>query len=62
MKATPLTAEQLAKEVNLPSAGSVKNLARRGVIPVLKYGYRTPRYDLEKCRQALERFEVRAVR
>lgn len=60
MNAAPLTAEQLAKELNLP-ASSVRSLARRRILPVLKIGYRTHRFDLIRCREALARREVKAI-
>lgn len=61
MNAHSLTAEELAHELNLPSPNSVKALARKRKIPVLKIGYRTHRYDLEKCRAALSKLEVKAI-
>ncbi|RYD74876.1 MAG: hypothetical protein EOP84_19200 [Verrucomicrobiaceae bacterium] len=59
--ASLLTAEQLAIELNLPSAHTVKSLTRKRRIPVVSLGYRTKRYDLEKVRAALSKLEVRAI-
>lgn len=57
----PLTAAQLADALNLPSAATVRDLARKRKIPVMKIGYRTHRFELEKCRAALSKLEVRAL-
>jgi hypothetical protein len=61
MKSKPLTARELAEELNLYNAETVKTLARKRKIPVIKIGYRTHRYDLEQVRAALAKLEVRAV-
>ena len=61
MSSQLLTAEQLAKELNLPSENFVKVLTRKRKIPVIKVGHRTHRYSLEGCRAALAKLEVRAV-
>lgn len=56
-----LTAQQLAEELNLPNADFVKLLARKRKIPVIRFGHRTIRFDLAKCREAIAKLEVRAV-
>ena len=56
-----LTAEQLAVALNLPSAQTVGKLARSRKIPVIKIGYRTHRYDLDRVKAALARLEQRAI-
>ena len=56
-----LTAEELAKALPLPSANSVNNLRRKRVLPALKLGYRTFRYDLERCRAAISKREIKAI-
>lgn len=61
MDSRPMTADELAIALNLPGPETVKALARRRKIPVLKLGYRTHRYELEKVRAALAKFEVRAI-
>jgi hypothetical protein len=61
MNSTLVTAAELALELKVPSADSVRRLARRRIIPVIKLGYRTMRFDLEKCREALARREVKAI-
>ncbi len=57
----PLTAKQIAEELNLPSETTVRYLARNRKIPVIKIGYRTLRFDLERVRTALAKLEVKAV-
>ena len=61
MKSTPMTADEVARELNLPSGDTVRTLARNRKIPVVKIGYRTHRYDLENVRAALAKYEVRAL-
>lgn len=61
LPAALLTAQQLASELNLPNAGTVKALARKRKIPVTRFGYRTLRFDLERVRAALSKLEVRAI-
>ena len=56
-----LTAEQVAEALGLPSAHMVKNLTRRGKIPVCKPGYRTRLYELSEVRRALNQLTVRQV-
>ena len=57
----PLTAKELASSLNLPSADTVRRLARGRKLPVIKIGYRTHRYDLEKCKAALAKLEVKSI-
>jgi len=40
---------------------SLQTLKRRRKIPYLAIGHRTVRFDLEKVRQALDAFEVKAI-
>lgn len=56
-----MTDEQLAKELNLPSAHFVKELRRNKKITALKLGYKTFRYDPERVRADLKKLEVKAV-
>jgi hypothetical protein len=61
MNQPPLTAAELAPQLNLPSAGTVKALARKRILPVIVLGYRTHRYDLEACRAALSKRQRKAI-
>jgi hypothetical protein len=55
-----LTKAQLASELGLKTRG-VDSLTRQRKIPVLRISHRCVRYDLEKVRAALSKFEVCAV-
>jgi hypothetical protein len=55
-----ITGKELAAELRLPMDGIAK-LRRQRKIPFIKLSYRTVRYDLAKVREALARFEVKAV-
>ena len=56
-----LTKEQLRERLNLPSTRMVDELMRRRKIPYLKLGAKTVRFDFEKVKAALEKFEHKAV-
>jgi len=54
-----LTKEQLARAINVPSTRMVDGMARRRMIPYTRLGHRTVRFQLNRVREALQRFEVR---
>jgi hypothetical protein len=60
-KNTPLTAAELATALNFPSVATVHNLRRKRKLPVISLGYRTKLYDLDACRAALSKLEVKAL-
>jgi excisionase family DNA binding protein len=41
---------------------TVESLARRRLIPFVKFGYRTMRFDWAKVKAALDRLEQREIR
>jgi len=55
-----LDIKQLSAELPMP-VRSLQTLKRRRKIPYLAIGHRTVRFDLEKVRQALDAFEVKAI-
>ncbi|MEP6673418.1 MAG: hypothetical protein ABJF10_29995 [Chthoniobacter sp.] len=55
-----LTQKQLAEELGLKVPGVI-SLTRKKKIPVLRISHRCVRYDLEKVRAALNKFEVKAI-
>ena len=55
-----LDIKQLSAELPMP-VRSIQTLKRRKKIPYLAIGHRTVRFDLEKVRQALDVFEVKAT-
>ena len=54
-----LTNEELAPALGFEKVGTVDRLRRKGVIPYIKLGYRTLRYNLEAVEAALLRLEVK---
>ena len=56
-----LTKEQLREKLNLPSTRMVDELMRRKKIPYLKLGAKTVRFEWEKVKAAIEKFEYKAV-
>ena len=56
-----LTKEQLRKKLNLPSTRSIDELMRRRVIPTIRLGWRTVRFDWAAVRAAIEKVTVQAV-
>lgn len=57
-----MTKEQLAAALNVPSTRMIDELVRRRKIPHIKMGHRTVRFVINRVREALDRYEVRAVR
>lgn len=56
-----LTKEELRARLNLPSTRMVDEMMRRRMIPFLKFGAKTVRFDWEKVKIALQKFEHKAV-
>ena len=56
-----LTKEQLRARLNLPSVRKIDDMMKRRMIPFLKWGSRTVRFDWPKVQAALEKFEHKAV-
>ena len=52
-----LTAHELTSFVPF-SASTLLKMARQKKIPYKKYGYRTIRFDLERVKAALNKFEI----
>lgn len=57
-----LTKEQLRITLNLPSIRKVEEMMRMRMIPYLRLGHKTVRFDLRRVEEALARYEVKAVR
>jgi hypothetical protein len=55
-----LRKDELARELKM-SARSIQNLMRRRVIPHFRLSSRFIRFDLDKVRRALEKFEVHEI-
>jgi excisionase family DNA binding protein len=55
-----LSYEQMASELNVP-VRSLRELVRKGVIPHLRLGHRTVKFQRSKVDRALQRREVKAV-
>jgi hypothetical protein len=55
-----LSEEEICQKLPLPIP-TFRQLRRRGLIPYLKFGYRTFRYDIVAVRRALNSLEVKAV-
>ena len=55
-----LKKDELASELNI-SPRSVDNLIQSRKIPVIRITRRIVRFDLEKVRRALDKYEVREV-
>ena len=56
-----LTKEQLRQRLNLPSTRMIDGMMKKRMIPYLKWGSKTVRFDFEKVTAALEKFELKAV-
>jgi hypothetical protein len=56
-----LTKEQLRERLNLPSTRKIDYMMKKRMIPYLKWGPKTVRFDWPKVQAALEKFEHRAV-
>ena len=53
--------EELARRLGVPSTKFIDAAVRRKIIPVLKLGRRTVRFDWPKVQKALERLEIKAL-
>lgn len=58
---TFLTKEQLRQKMNLPSTRSIDELVRRRVIPAIRLGWRTVRFDWAAVRADLDKVTIKAV-
>jgi hypothetical protein len=56
-----LTKEQLRDRLNLPSTRKIDYMMKSGMIPFLKWGPKTIRFDWVKVQAALAKFEHKAV-
>jgi hypothetical protein len=56
-----LTKEQLRQRLNLPSTRKIDDMMKKRMIPFLKWGAKTVRFDWVKVQAALEKFESKAV-
>jgi hypothetical protein len=56
-----LTKEQLRDRLNLPSTRKIDYMMKKRMIPFLKWGPKTVRFDWVKVQAALEKFEHKAV-
>jgi excisionase family DNA binding protein len=56
-----LTKEELRDKLNVPSTRMIDELMRKRKIPFTKLGHRTVRFEYEKVRAALEKFEHKAI-
>jgi len=56
-----LTKEQLRERLNLPSVRKIDDMMKRRMIPFLKWGSRTVRFDWPKVQAALQQFERKAA-
>lgn len=56
-----LTKEELREKLNVPSTRMIDELMRKRKIPFIKLGHKTVRFDYEKVRAALDKFEHKAV-
>jgi hypothetical protein len=54
------TENQICEELNIPFY-LFRRLRRRRLIPIVKLGYRSYRYDIVDVRNALNRLKVKAV-
>jgi len=54
------TERQICEDLNIPLY-MFRRLRRRRLIPVLKLGYRSLRYDVIDVRNALNRLKIKAV-
>ena len=53
--------QELARRIGAKSTKLVDSLVQRRLIPVLRFGHRTVRYDWTKVQESLSRLEVAAV-
>ena len=56
-----LTKEQLKERLNLPSTRMVDEMMKKRMIPFQKPGHGTIRFNWEKVKAALDKFEHKAV-
>ncbi len=56
-----LTKEELRIRLNLPSTRMIDEMMKRRMIPFLRWGAKTIRFDYAKVKASLERFEHKAV-
>ena len=56
-----LTKEELRQRLNLPSTRKIDDMMKKRMIPYLKWGAKTVRFDWLKVQAALEKFELKAI-
>ena len=56
-----LTKEQLRQRLNLPSTRKIDYMMKLRMIPFLKWGSKTVRFEWDKVAAALAKFEYKAV-
>ena len=56
-----LTKEELRQRLNLPTTRMVDVMMKKRMIPFLKLGAKTVRFDWLKVQAALDKFELKAV-
>jgi hypothetical protein len=56
-----LTKEELRDKLNVPSTRMIDELMRKRKIPYIKLGAKTVRFDWEKVKAAVDKFEHKAV-
>ncbi|WP_348543731.1 hypothetical protein [Chthoniobacter sp.] len=56
-----LTKKQLKIRLNLPSERMVEEMMKKRMIPFLKLGHRTIRFEWSKVQEAIAKFEHKAV-
>jgi hypothetical protein len=54
------TEEEIVRDLNIP-LNLFQRLRRRRLIPIVRLGYRSFRYDIVDVRKALDRLKVKAV-
>jgi len=56
-----LTKEQLRDRLNVPSTRMIDAMMKKRMIPFHKFGAKTVRFDWERVKAALDKFEVKEV-
>lgn len=56
-----LTKEELRQKLNLPSTRKIDYMMKAKMIPFHKWGPKTVRFDYAKVKEALAKFEYKAI-
>jgi hypothetical protein len=56
-----LTKEELRKFLNLPSIRKIDQMMARRMIPFLRWGSKTVRFEADKVKAALAKFEIAEI-